>query len=137
MKARSSQVNNFWPTFYPLLPTIFFESPASMALTCLTQDHEHTNQLPITSHLPPAAAPVALQLPTSFQGMMTSPISAVKTAPALNDSRSGATLTNAFAGATTLAAMLVVSVAHIRPEGRRKHRQACGQHVPGQTWVPG
>lgn len=41
----------------------------------------------------------------------------------LKDTALGATLTKALAGATTLAAMLVVSVAHIRPVGGKRTQQ--------------
>lgn len=60
---------------------------------------------------------------TSFQGMIAMPNRAVTRAPVLKDTALGATLTKALAGATTLAAMLVVSVAHIRPVGGKRTQQ--------------
>ena len=54
---------------------------------------------------------------SSFHGWIANPKTAVRMAPARKEICLGAMFMKAFAGATMLAAMFVVRVAPVRPEG--------------------
>src|SRR5688500_5839203 len=77
----------------------------------------------------------------SFHGIMTSPMTAVMTAPVRNDTQRGATLLKSKAGETTLAAMFVVRVAMMiaaidtttRIGLSKRERSATGSHGAAST----